>query len=899
MVIYINNRPYEVEEGKNLLDTCLALGFNIPYFCWHPALGSVGACRLCAVKKYADEKDARGRIVMSCMEPLAPGLRISTDDPDVRKHRAGVLEWLMANHPHDCPVCDEGGECHLQDMTVMTGHNYSRYRFRKRTHANQYLGKFLSHEMNRCIQCYRCVRFYRDYAGGRDFDVHSSHDTVYFGRSREGELQSEFSGNLVEVCPTGVFTDKTFYRHYTRKWDLQSAPSVCQHCGLGCNTFVSERYGMVRRVLNRFNEKINGYFLCDRGRFGYEFLNSDRRSGEILARTEKRERRGIAPDAAVKEIAGLASGGRVIGIGSPRASMESNFALRKLVGADSFFSGMQPREHRLVSGIISFMKQNPAIVASLREIEAADAVLVLGEDATNTAPMLALSLRQALKNGGAEALRAINVPRWDGGFLAKAAEENPIYFALITSHATRLDDAASLALRAGPAGIARLGFAAADCITNNFPPPGGLSREDREAAEEIARALMAAKRPLVVSGTGMMSAQVISAAAAVVNALLRSSKEAGLFLAVPECNSVGMALLADRTLDDAVALADIAAPEAAIVLENDLYRRAPRRTVDRLLDRCGRIIVIDSIVSASSERADILLPSAPFAEADGTCINNEGRAQRYYRAMDPKGDVRAAWRWLGEIGRAAGRDASQPWRSTTDVIAAIADEMPDLAAMKDLCGREDARLPGQLIPRQTHRYSGRTSMHAREDIHERKPAPDIDSPLAFSMEGYRGAGAVLVPFYWRPGWNSVQSLNRTPSWTSGRGGADTGVRVVASSGKPSQGTAFVDGGEDAHAGEWLIVPRYHIFGSEEMSALAAAVAGMAPRAHLVLNEADAGRIGVHPGSEALLDVAGLTLAMPVEIRADVPPGIACYPSGMPGCEFVDLPARGTIRRKER
>ena len=125
--IYIDNKPYEVEDGQNLLNACLSLGFNIPYFCWHPAMHSVGACRQCAVKQFRDENDTRGRIMMSCMTPAADGMRISIDDPEARQCRAGVIEFLMMNHPHDCPVCDEGGECHLQDMTVMTGHNYRHF----------------------------------------------------------------------------------------------------------------------------------------------------------------------------------------------------------------------------------------------------------------------------------------------------------------------------------------------------------------------------------------------------------------------------------------------------------------------------------------------------------------------------------------------------------------------------------------------------------------------------------------------------------------------------------------------------------------------------------------------------------------------------------------------------
>ena len=206
-VISVDGRDYEVRQGDNLLHALLSLGLDVPYFCWHPALGSVGACRKCAVKQFRDEHDPHGRLVMSCMTAASDHLRVSVRDSDAVAFRASVIEWLMVNHPHDCPVCEEGGECHLQDMTVMTGHVRRRYRFTKRTHRNQYLGPFITHEMNRCIACYRCVRFYRDYAGGRDFDVQAAHDHVYFGRHTDGVLESDFSGNLAEVCPTAVFTD--------------------------------------------------------------------------------------------------------------------------------------------------------------------------------------------------------------------------------------------------------------------------------------------------------------------------------------------------------------------------------------------------------------------------------------------------------------------------------------------------------------------------------------------------------------------------------------------------------------------------------------------------------------------------------------------------------------------
>src|SRR5450759_1126488 len=374
--VYVDNQPYQMNPTQNLLHGCLSLGMNLPYFCWHPAMGSVGACRQCAVKQFKDASDTRGKIVMACMTPAVEGTRISIEDAEAAEFRASIIEGLMLNHPHDCPVCDEGGECHLQDMTVMTGHNYRRTRFAKRTFQNQDLGPFVYHEMNRCIQCYRCVRFYRQYAGGSDLNAFGIGNAVYFGRSEDGVLENEFAGNLVEICPTGVFTDKTLRRHYTRKWDLRMAPAICGHCGAGCNTTIGERYGLLRRVLTRFNSEVNGYFLCDRGRYGYEFVNDDRRirqpsdkgtpetAGTRTAQAPAPTDGGAAAPARramLARLAGLIKDPTyVIGIGSPRASLEANFALRELVGPERFYTGMGELDERLARLIVDILQRGPA-----------------------------------------------------------------------------------------------------------------------------------------------------------------------------------------------------------------------------------------------------------------------------------------------------------------------------------------------------------------------------------------------------------------------------------------------------------------------------------------------------------------------------------------------------------
>ncbi|MBD3336109.1 MAG: NADH-quinone oxidoreductase subunit NuoG, partial [Candidatus Eisenbacteria bacterium] len=653
-VIFIDGKRYEVREGMHLLQAALELGLNLPYFCWHPALGSVGACRQCAVKQFKDENDTQGKIVMACMTPAADGTRIAIEDDEAKAFRAAVLEWLMTSHPHDCPICDEGGECHLQDMTVMTGHTYRRDRFPKRTFRNQDLGPFINHEMNRCITCYRCVRFYRDYAGGDDLHAMAIRNRTYFGRMTDGTLESPFSGNLVEVCPTGVFTDKTLKQHYTRKWDLQTAPSVCIHCGLGCNTIAAERYGTLRRILNRYNHAVNGYFLCDRGRFGYEFAAGDRRRRYGRIKTEARADQDspeLSRDDLLKELQNLmknASG--VVGVGSPRASLESNFALRELVGAESFCNGLSASEAECVGTVIDVLRETPAKIRSLGEVERCDAVLVLGEDVANTAPRLDLALRQAASLWPRRKAGGFKFPEWDDAAvrLVMGEEKGPVY--VVTPDATALDRTARGAYRADPERIARLGRAVAHALDAQAPAVANLAQEDAETARRIAEDLRGARRPLIVSGTGSLDPAILYAASDAARALAQVNDDAGIFLCVPEANTIGVALMERRDVDLAAEALDTGRADTLIVLENDLHRRLPPEAARNMLDG-GRIVVVDHTETEASAAADLFLPAATFAEATGTYINNEARAQRAFQVYPPPEPVQASWRWLG---RAAG-----------------------------------------------------------------------------------------------------------------------------------------------------------------------------------------------------------------------------------------------------
>jgi NADH-quinone oxidoreductase subunit G len=898
--IFVDNRPYEVKEEQNLLHACLSLGFNIPYFCWHPALHSVGSCRQCAVKIFKDENDTRGRIVMSCMTPAAEGTRISITDPDVKKFRASVIQWLMLNHPHDCPVCDEGGECHLQDMTVMTGHVYRKTRFRKRTHRNQDLGPFINHEMNRCIQCYRCVRFYNHYAGGGDFSVLAAHDHVYFGRHDHGALENGFSGNLVEVCPTGVFTDKTLKRHYTRKWDLQTAPSVCVHCGIGCNTIPGERYGTLRRILNRYNGAVNGYFLCDRGRFGYEFVNSGLRLRQPMVKAgHSDERSAISGQEAIRRASVLFYfGSKVMGIGSPRASLEANFALRSLVGEENFSTGMSEMEHRLIATIVDIMRSGPARAPSLQDVSGCDATLILATDVTNEAPMLDLTLRQAVRNVPMEKARKLHIPQWNDAAAREAMQDERGPLFILSSCATKLDEIATRTHHTTPEDIARFGFAVARKLGADIPDTG-LSGEEDSLAAEIAGALRDAKRPLIISGTGSGNEAVIKAAANVAWALCRDDSPAALCYTVAECNSIGLGLMGGKSIEETFARVKEGDIESVVILENDLYRRAEKDKVDAFFEQTKNVVVIDHLLNRTSAKADLLLPAGTFAEADGTFVNNEGRGQRFFQVFVPEGEIKESWRWLGNLMLAAGKTDAEDWNRIDDVIAASSRALPLFGPVREAAPGAAFRIAGQKIPRQPHRYSGRTSMLSHINVSEPKPPDDPDTPLSFSMEGFPGRPpSPLISRFWSPGWNSVQSVNRFQAEVGGQlSGGDPGVRLIEPSAGGFSYFADLPPAFKRRKGELLVIPLYHLFGSEELSVLSPGILERSPKPYFALNPADAEAIKIADGDWVEVTVGGATFRIASVHMKSLPEGIAGFPAGIYGADFITLPAWAKVQSK--
>ena len=856
--IHVDGKEYEVNGADNLLQACLSLGLDIPYFCWHPALGSVGACRQCAVKQYQNAEDTRGRLVMSCMTPATDGTFISIDDEEAKQFRESVVEWLMTNHPHDCPVCEEGGNCHL-------------------------------HEMNRCIACYRCVRYYKDYADGADLGVYGAHDNVYFGRPEDGTLESEFSGNLVEICPTGVFTDKTHSERYNRKWDMQFAPSICQQCSIGCNTSPGERYGELRRIENRYNGTVNHYFLCDRGRFGYGYVNLkdrprqpiQRRGDDLITLNAEQAMQGAADI--------LRQSKKVIGIGSPRASVESNFALRELVGADNFYTGIAQGEQERLQLALKVLREGGIHTPALRDIESYDAVLVLGEDITQTGARVALAVRQAVKGKAREMAAAQKVADWQIAAILNIGQraKHPLFVTNVDN--TRLDDIAAWTYRAPVEDQARLGFAIAHALDDSAPVVDGISSDLQNKIDVIVQALAGAKKPLIISGTNAGSAEVIQAAANVAKALKGRGSDVGITMIARSVNSMGLGMMGGGSLDDALTELETGRADAVVVLENDLHRHASAVRVNAALAKAPLVMVVDHQRTAIMENAHLVLSAASFAESDGTVINNEGRAQRFFQVYDPayydsNTVMLESWRWLHSLHSTV-QNREVDWTQLDHVIDAAIAAMPQLAGIKDAAPDATFRIRGQKLAREPHRYSGRTAMRANISVHEPRQPQDKDTMFAFSMEGNNQPGAPRsqIPFTWAPGWNSPQAWNKFQDEVGGKlRHGDPGVRLIEASENGLDYFTTVPASFQAQDGQWRIAPYYHLFGSDEMSQRSPVFQSRMPQPYIKLNPADAAKLGVNAGTRVSFSYDGNTVTLPVEIAEGLTAGQVGLPMGMPG-----------------
>ncbi len=668
--LIIDNQKIEVPEGTKVIDAAEQLGIMIPRFCYHSALGAVGACRLCAVKFL--EGPVQG-IEMSCMTDARDDMVVSTDDPEARAFRRFIIECLMMNHPHDCPVCDEGGHCLLQDETVSGGHDIRRYKGKKRTFRDQYIGPFVQHEMNRCIHCYLCVRFYQEFTGYRDLAAYQIGYRVYYGRFEPGQLESPFSGNLIDICPTGVFTDKPA-RYRGRRWNMERSPSVCIHCSLGCNTVANARYREMLRQEARLSESVNGHFICDRGRFGFGYANlPDRPRRAEIGKNEAswtEAVRALANRLTISD--GASEMKKTAVLGSARSSLETQAALAILAGSagwpmPAYFA--DPHQSSVCRTVVRRLDEGLAV--SMKEIERADWILAVGADPINEAPMLALAMRQAVRNGGKAGVidpRPVFLP-FDFTHLPIPREQMEFCLNhLIHSGIARQE--------ADDAGEAVAGFYA------QLPEEAEFEEAVREGISTLAEGLKQSEHPVLICGTDIVPLSTPDLAADHAHLLNRIKNTCGLFYILPGADAFGAAMLeasAESAFEDLLKAIEDGEITALMVVENDLIGAYPnRKRLETALDRLELLIVLDYLSTPTVDRADFFLPTTTVFETGSCFINQEGRLQyaeqvhavgapirqlrgrshppREHRDEVPGGDPRPAWRAVADLVRALDLD---------------------------------------------------------------------------------------------------------------------------------------------------------------------------------------------------------------------------------------------------
>ncbi|EIC39079.1 molybdopterin-dependent oxidoreductase, partial [Salmonella enterica] len=673
---------------------------------------------------------------------------------------------------------------------------------------------------------------------------------------------------------------------------------ICQQCSIGCNISPGERYGELRRIENRYNGTVNHYFLCDRGRFGYGYVNLkdrprqpvQRRGDDFITLNAEQAMQGAADI--------LRQSKKVIGIGSPRASIESNFALRELVGAENFYTGIARGEQERLQLALKVLREGGIYTPALREIESYDAVLVLGEDVTQTGARVALAVRQAVKGKAREMAAAQKVADWQIAAILNIGQraKHPLFVTNVDD--TRLDDIAAWTYRAPVEDQARLGFAIAHALDNTAPAVDGIDSDLQNKIDVIVQALAGAKKPLIISGTNAGSSEVIQAAANVAKALKGRGADVGITMIARSVNSMGLGMMGGGSLDDALGELETGSADAVVVLENDLHRHASATRVNAALAKAPLVMVVDHQRTAIMENAHLVLSAASFAESDGTVINNEGRAQRFFQVYDPayydnKTIMLESWRWLHSLHSTV-ENREVDWTQLDHVIDAVIAAMPQFAGIKDAAPDATFRIRGQKLAREPHRYSGRTAMRANISVHEPRQPQDKDTMFAFSMEGNNQPTAPRseIPFAWAPGWNSPQAWNKFQDEVGGKlRHGDPGVRLIEATEGGLDYFTTVPASFQAQDGQWRIAPYYHLFGSDELSQRSPVFQSRMPQPYIKLNPADAAKLGVNAGTRVSFSYDGNTVTLPVEISEGLAAGQVGLPMGMPGIAPVLAGAR--------
>ena len=622
--IEIDGKATQVPAGSTIMDAARGLGVYIPHICYHKKLSIAASCRMCLVQVEKAPKP-----LPACATPVTPGMKVQTHSELAVKAQKGVMEFLLINHPLDCPICDQGGECMLQDLAVGYGGCSSRYQEPKHVVFHKEVGPLISmQEMSRCVHCTRCVRFGQEIAGIMELgmanrNVHSEIQT-FVGRS----VDSELSGNMIDLCPVGALTSRPF-RYSARSWELSRRKSVSPHDSLGTNIAVHVKNNRVMRVVARENEEINECWISDKDRFSYEGLNSAERLQKPMVRVDGALREvewSVALEYVthgLKDIAKAHGGESIAALASPHTTLEELYLLQKLTrGLGSGNIDFRPRRRDFSSD--GKRAGAPWLGLKLSEIKDLDAVLVIGSFLRKDHPLFAQRLRQLAKKQGRVSLVSVSA-------------DDPLI---------KLHERITVAPSNLPLVVAAIINAVAQ-LKGVAAPAGLQSIEACAGSKAIAETLLSGeKRAIFLGNVAEQSAQaaLLHALAAELSALCGAS----LGFIGEAANSVG-GYIAGSLPTGLNAYEMFAQPRKAYVLmgvEPELDCQNPQLAVAALKQAALTIMLTPFKHQAALDYADVLLPVAPFSETSGTYINTEGRVQTFSGVCRPLGETRPGWKVL-------------------------------------------------------------------------------------------------------------------------------------------------------------------------------------------------------------------------------------------------------------
>jgi NADH-quinone oxidoreductase subunit G len=640
--VEINGVAVKARKGEMIIRVTDAHGAYVPRFCYHDKLTIAANCRMCLV-----EVEKAPKPLPACATPVAEGMKIFTGSPRAIGAQRATMEFLLINHPLDCPICDQGGECELQDLAVGFGRDVSRFHERKRVVQDENLGPLIATDMTRCIQCTRCVRFTEEIAGIQELGMIGRGEGMKVRVAIEQTVHHEMSGNIIDLCPVGALVSKP-YRFTARAWEMTSQPLVSPHDGVGTNLFGHVLRGKLMRVVPRENEEINETWIPDRDRFSYEGVYSDERLLRPMIRSGSDWSATDWETALYRVADDLRAQANSLGaLASASSTLEELYLLNRImrgVGSHNIDHRLRQHDNRDQNADPAY----PNLGMSIAAVERLDALLLVGCNLRREVPMLAHRVRKAALRGAKIAF--VNPARFDYQFpIAAYLDASP---AMLVRELAAILAACFAEAQQAPAHVASV-VRAAKVEERHRAVAAALKSGDQRAVWLGALAL----RDRAFADLRALAAALAAVTGASFGVLSEGSNAAGAYLAgaVPHRVAGGRASAATGLCASQM----LEAPLSTYLLFGvEPWEDALNGECMRTLAAARRVIAVTPFTSAPlREVAHVLLPMGTFAETYGTYVNFEGRWQSFAGAATPLGEARPGWKVLRVLGNALGLSA--------------------------------------------------------------------------------------------------------------------------------------------------------------------------------------------------------------------------------------------------